>query len=303
VSSRSPAEVSFYLGLATAIATFSAAAVALGLLHCTRSRDRAVSVGVLLCGTLGIGAALTTVARGRTGALPNIVIGVGVLTVAAYVLIRALRLIFTVPRVSGLPSAPDASASRASPPSAPAAVSAAATAEVLRGPLWTTASAFVAVLTLTAVLAVPELFESILRSQPVGLTHAACSDGLDNDADGKKDFGRDPGCSSATDQAEKDPECLDGLDNDRDNRRDFPNDPGCSSANDQAEKDPECLDGRDNDRDGKTDHPQDPDCSSPNDPAEKFAACSDGVDTDGDDKTDFPQDPNCSSPKDQAEKF
>lgn len=96
VKSRSPAEVSFYLGLATAIASFSAAAVALGLLHCTRRSERAVAVGVLLCGTLGIAAALATVARGRTSGVGNILIGLGVVVAAACVLMRALRLIFTV---------------------------------------------------------------------------------------------------------------------------------------------------------------------------------------------------------------
>jgi hypothetical protein len=69
--------------------------------------------------------------------------------------------------------------------------------------LWATVSAFAAVLAFTAVLALPELFDSILRSQPVGSTHVACSDGVDNDGDGKTDFPRDPGCSSADDPAEK----------------------------------------------------------------------------------------------------
>jgi hypothetical protein len=322
VSSRSPAEVSFYLGLATATATFSAAAVALGLLQCTRPRDRAVSVGVLLCATLGIGAALATIARGRTGAFPNIVIGVGVLTVAAYVLIRALRLIFTVRRRSRLPAGTSAdvssthglpviwtrlwarqdASSGGSAPGPPPALTAATKADVLRGPLWATASAFAAVLVLTAVFALPELFESILRSQPVGLTRVACSDGLDNDRDGKTDYRRDPGCTSANDPAEKDPACSDRRDNDQDGKTDYPQDPGCTSANGPAETDPDCSDRRDNDHDGKTDYPQDPGCTSANDPVEASAPCSDGLDNDGDGKTDYPQDPGCSSANDPAEK-
>lgn len=35
--------------------------------------------------------------------------------------------------------------------------------------------------------------------------HPACSDKIDNDSDGKVDFGADPGCSSATDTDETDP--------------------------------------------------------------------------------------------------
>jgi len=256
VNSQSPAEVSFYLGLATAIATFSAAAVALGLLQCTRPRDRAVSVAVLLCGTLGIGAALATIARGRTGAFPNIVIGIGVLTVAGYVLIRALRLIFTIRRGARLPAGtsarasathdlpviwtrlahPDASSSWASTPSPPTSLTAAPTAEVLRGPLWATASAFAAVIVLTAAVAVPELFQSILRSQPVGLTRVACSDRVDNDRDGETDFPRDSNCSSRTDPSERNALCSDGRDNDGDGKTDFPRDSGCSSRTDPSER-------------------------------------------------------------------
>jgi hypothetical protein len=63
-----------------------------------------------------------------------------------------------------------------------------------------------------------------------------CSDGKDNDGDGKTDFPQDRGCSSAKDPAEKDPPCSDGKDNDEDGKTDFPQDPGCSSAEDMAEK-------------------------------------------------------------------
>jgi hypothetical protein len=329
VSSRSPAEVSFYLGLATAIATFSAAAVALGLLHCTRWRDRAVSVAVLLCGTLGIGAALATVARGRSSGIANVVIAVAVLMVAACVLVRALRLIYTVretPRPPGY--APDRSSSThrlavtwtqrssdadasASPASsnAPDARGVPSAAPVLQGPLWATASAFAAVVALAALLALPELYSSILRSGPVGASYVAvhalqavaCSDGVDNDDDGKTDYPNDPGCSSPDDRTEKEAACADGRDNDADGRTDYPNDRGCLSRADDSEK-AACSDRRDNDSDGKIDYPNDPGCSSPEDRSEHEPACADGRDNDGDSKIDFPFDSGCSSPADGSEK-
>ena len=105
---------------------------------------------------------------------------------------------------------------------------------------------------------------------------AQCSDGRDNDNDGRTDFPGDSGCSSAGDNDETDPpppppppQCSDGLDNDNDGKRDFPEDPGCSSAGDNDETDPppppQCSDGRDNDNDGRTDFPFDPGCSSADD--------------------------------------
>lgn len=63
-----------------------------------------------------------------------------------------------------------------------------------------------------------------------------CSDGIDNDSDGKIDYPNDPGCYSADDDDERDmPACNDGVDNDGDGKIDYPNDPGCSSANDKTE--------------------------------------------------------------------
>jgi VCBS repeat-containing protein len=83
--------------------------------------------------------------------------------------------------------------------------------------------------------------DSALEPQP------QCSDGQDNDGDGKTDFGGngDPGCESATDDSES-PDlpppplaaCSDGQDNDGDGKTDFPADPGCSSASDEDETDP-----------------------------------------------------------------
>ena len=62
------------------------------------------------------------------------------------------------------------------------------------------------------------------------------------------------------------PECSDGADNDGDGKIDHPDDPGCDSPEDDSEVDaPQCSDGIDNDGDGKIDHPNDPGCDSPQD--------------------------------------
>lgn len=66
----------------------------------------------------------------------------------------------------------------------------------------------------------------------------ACSDGIDNDGDGKIDWPADPGCDSATDSSEVDvlkPACSDGIDNDGDGLIDFPEDPGCLNSQDSSE--------------------------------------------------------------------
>ena len=104
--------------------------------------------------------------------------------------------------------------------------------------------------------------------QPWTAPAAACSDGVDNERDGKMDFPQDSGCSSRTDSSEDTVACSDGRDNDGDGKTDFPRDSNCSSRTDPSEKDPACSDGRDNDSDDKTDFPQDPDCSSLTDPSE-----------------------------------
>ena len=156
-----------------------------------------------------------------------------------------------------------------------------------------------------------------------------CSDGGDNDGDGKTDA-NDPGCLSGpggtynpNDNDETDPaakaQCADGVDNDGDGKVDA-NDPGCLSGpggtynpNDNDETDPaagakpQCSDGVDNDGDGKVDA-NDPGCLSgpggtynPNDNDEtdpaagaKKAQCADGKDNDGDGKIDA-KDPGCLS--------
>ncbi len=79
-----------------------------------------------------------------------------------------------------------------------------------------------------------------------GTPPAVCNDGLDNDSDGKIDYGtaasNDPGCTSATDTDEYNTppaQCADGLDNDSDGKTDFgtgtSNDPGCTSNTDNDE--------------------------------------------------------------------
>lgn len=70
------------------------------------------------------------------------------------------------------------------------------------------------------------------------------------------------------------PQCSDGIDNDGDGKTDHPADPGCTSPEDDDEKNPcpvckpQCSDGKDNDGDGLIDHPEDPGCSSPSDDTE-----------------------------------
>jgi hypothetical protein len=81
-----------------------------------------------------------------------------------------------------------------------------------------------------------------LASQP------ACSDGLDDDADGLADYPDDPGCASASDVDERSPllVCDDGADNDGDGFSDFPDDPGCRDGAHPTEN-PQCQDGVNND--------------------------------------------------------
>ncbi len=86
---------------------------------------------------------------------------------------------------------------------------------------------------------------------------ATCSNGLDDDGDGKIDYqagasSRDYGCASATDFNESGTAlCDDGIDNDGDGRIDYRKAPalgdiGCSSHRSQVEA-PQCQDGINND--------------------------------------------------------
>jgi hypothetical protein len=70
----------------------------------------------------------------------------------------------------------------------------------------------------------------------------ACSDSVDNDADGRTDYPFDPGCTTASDTAETDPcpgagcpACGNGLDDDADGDTDYPADGNCSSASGSSE--------------------------------------------------------------------
>ncbi|HEX5063959.1 MAG TPA: hypothetical protein VFV99_31485, partial [Kofleriaceae bacterium] len=68
---------------------------------------------------------------------------------------------------------------------------------------------------------------------------ALCSDGLDNDTDGKIDYPNDPGCVDSADDTEQNPTtlpvCADGSDNDTDGLTDFPADYGCAAASGTSE--------------------------------------------------------------------
>ncbi|MCB0828132.1 MAG: PKD domain-containing protein [Solirubrobacterales bacterium] len=76
-------------------------------------------------------------------------------------------------------------------------------------------------------------------------TDPACSDGFDNDGDGKTDYPADPGCTGTNDTSEvdpvvdpdPDPVCSDGIDNDGDGKTDYPADPGCTGPDDTSEVD------------------------------------------------------------------
>ena len=139
-----------------------------------------------------------------------------------------------------------------------------------------------------------------------GPTLPQCTDGIDNDLDGRVDLA-DPGCGSAADPRETDPEvrpiCADLLDNDEDGIIDFPREPGCAAAGDDDETDPprapQCGNGVDDDADGTVDYPEDPGCGGVGDGDEGDPpvppACTDGRDNDRDGLTDDPADPGCAS--------
>ncbi|HTJ44192.1 MAG TPA: hypothetical protein VL463_18940 [Kofleriaceae bacterium] len=73
------------------------------------------------------------------------------------------------------------------------------------------------------------------------------------------------------------PKCSNGLDDDGDGKIDFPNDPGCLNGNQDDEMDdcpsgpncPQCGNGVDDDGDSKTDYPADPDCAGAWDTTER----------------------------------
>lgn len=160
----------------------------------------------------------------------------------------------------------------------------------------------------------------------------ACSDGLDNDGDGRTDRD-DRGCDDAKDADERDPEvgvvaCNDHEDNDGDGLRDVGQDPGCVVGPFLIQADA-CRNGVDDDGDGTTDYVAgpggDPGCSGWGDTSEwsdrpacppSMSACmqldqkwlftitqtfcQDGVDNDGDGQTDS-ADPDCAVPGSNSE--
>jgi hypothetical protein len=67
-----------------------------------------------------------------------------------------------------------------------------------------------------------------------------CNDGIDNDGDGKIDYGPEPGCDSPSDDDETDPAtpavCSNATDDDGDTLVDYPMDWGCATATDTTEQ-------------------------------------------------------------------
>jgi len=139
----------------------------------------------------------------------------------------------------------------------------------------------------------------------------ACSNGRDDDGDGKTDYPDDPDCFDGLDSDEgPSAACSNGIDDDGDGKVDWPYDPGCTSAYDTSEDDPvvrpACADGIDNDNDGAIDFPADVGCDFAADDDESQSilspafACSDGIDNDGDGLIDM-ADRGCSDPFDVSE--
>jgi peptidoglycan hydrolase-like protein with peptidoglycan-binding domain len=152
------------------------------------------------------------------------------------------------------------------------------------------------------------------NTPPPAVVLPICSDGKDNDGDGKVDYPNDIGCMGTTDSDEYNavilPICSDGVDNDGDGLRDYPADPGCTNVADGDEYNapvilPACSNGKDDDGDGKVDYPNDPGCTSTTDMDEYnvviLPICSDGKDNDGDGKVDYPNDIGCTGTTDSDE--
>jgi hypothetical protein len=107
-----------------------------------------------------------------------------------------------------------------------------------------------AIVPVLAVLVMLGAAVAISQSSPASADPPLrCSDGVDNDGDGKTDYPEDPGCTSPSDRNESDEtdpddppdppaQCADGADNDGDTRTDYPDDPGCASTADPDETDP-----------------------------------------------------------------
>ena len=96
-----------------------------------------------------------------------------------------------------------------------------------------------------------------------------CNNGVDDDNDGLIDYPADPGCSAGNDNTETSSAlvCDNGVDeaNDADTLADFRlsgGDAGCTSATDNNERDGPCDNNFDDDGDGLIDRPSDPECGS-----------------------------------------
>jgi sugar lactone lactonase YvrE len=129
------------------------------------------------------------------------------------------------------------------------------------------------------------LLAGLDNPQDVAILVLECSDGIDNDGDGRIDAGSDPGCGDAGDVSERDPllPCDDGIDNDLDGFTDYvdlagdggisdpPGDPACKLPSWGGGEDSECQDGVNNDGKFGTDwdggvsagQPADPDGHDP----------------------------------------
>lgn len=107
-----------------------------------------------------------------------------------------------------------------------------------------------------------------------GGTTTECSDGVDNDGNGRIDYPSDLGCTSTGDATEAGytppTQCGDGVDNDGNGLTDYPSDLGCSAASDTTESGyvTQCTDNIDNDGNGLKDYPADQGCSSAGDISE-----------------------------------
>ena len=172
----------------------------------------------------------------------------------------------------------------------------------------------------------PGVSRQIVPQRVLYSTRAQCSDSIDNDNDGRTDFGNDAGCLSAHDNAEsrcgnnlkesENQEVCDGTDlagkpcasekgsgwtgtiSCANDCRSF-NTSSCSAP--YVPPAPQCSDGQDNDLDGPADYPSDASCSSATDNDESSPVqCADTKDNDSDGKTDT-QDTGCSGPTDNNE--
>ncbi len=130
----------------------------------------------------------------------------------------------------------------------------------------------------------------------------SCANGLDDDGDGAIDLD-DDGCDFAGQSEGRRRACGNGIDDDGDGRVDA-DDPGCRNAGDDSEDDPEtlpaCANGIDDDADGFVDR-ADPDCAYAGHGEEgPAAACANRIDDDRDQRVDV-ADPGCTGPGDDDE--